>query len=140
MKRLENSRRYPISIIFADVDDLKMINDTLGHLQGDAVLHQAVALLGRCFRTEDLVARVGGDEFAVILPETDEEGVREARERVQATINAQQADPAALHFTLSLGAATAQKGEFLRSALILADQQMYLKKKDRHSANDETSM
>jgi len=140
MKRLENSRRYPVSIIFGDVDDLKMINDTLGHLQGDAVLHQAAALLGRCFRTEDLVARVGGDEFAVILPETDEEGIREARERVQAAIDAQQADPAALHFTLSLGAATAQKGEFLRSALILADQQMYLKKKDRHSANDETSM
>ena len=67
--RMERGRHYPISVLMVDVDHLKITNDRRGHAAGDSLLRRAAAVLRAAFRTEDVVARIGGDEFAVLLPE-----------------------------------------------------------------------
>lgn len=71
LKRLHNSRKYPISIIVGDMNKLKDINDNYGHSMGDRYIKRAAEAIKSSVRIEDVVARIGGDEFAIILPETD---------------------------------------------------------------------
>ncbi|MEP6894606.1 MAG: GGDEF domain-containing protein, partial [Chloroflexota bacterium] len=71
LKRLERGRKFPVSIVMADVDHLKRTNDHGGHAAGDALLKRVARLLTTTFRAEDVVARLSGDEFAVLLPATD---------------------------------------------------------------------
>jgi len=125
MVRMANSRHYPLSIVIADIDGLKTINDNLGHAEGDQLIKQAALALLHSFRGEDVVARIGGDEFAVILQNADEATVKEAIKRVrafQAVINRDKSDSA---LSISLGSATAENSEQLSTAFKLADSRMY---------------
>ncbi len=72
IRRLNNSRQLPISIIMGDLNDLKVINDSYGHSKGDKYLKIIANVLKESIRGEDILARVGGDEFAIILPKADE--------------------------------------------------------------------
>jgi diguanylate cyclase (GGDEF)-like protein len=76
----------PVSLLLIDVDGLKLLNDTHGHIVGDAALRTIAALLEHESRTIDVVARYGGDEFAVILPGVDADGARSYANRVVQTI------------------------------------------------------
>jgi two-component system cell cycle response regulator len=82
---IERARRYrhPLSLILCDFDDFKRINDTHGHLGGDAVLREGAAVLRHCLRSSDLLGRYGGEEFLAVLPEVDLEGGRQAAERLR---------------------------------------------------------
>jgi len=71
----------PLAIALVDLDDFKLINDTFGHPTGDRILRDVADVLREHFREIDLASRLGGEEFAVLLPETDLAGAREATER-----------------------------------------------------------
>jgi two-component system, cell cycle response regulator len=73
-------------LIFSDIDNLKKINDDLGHLQGDLFLKKAAEILRYSFRDSDIIARIGGDEFVVLIPETTDYNVKSTITRLQENI------------------------------------------------------
>ncbi|MDD2422447.1 MAG: diguanylate cyclase, partial [Heliobacteriaceae bacterium] len=86
MRRVEKGRLNSVGIIICDIDGLKVVNDTLGHNAGDAVLLAAARVIKKVFRENDVVARVGGDEFVAILPECDQDTVEQVCNRLKAAI------------------------------------------------------
>ena len=84
-EELERARRYklPLSVILCDLDHFKEVNDTHGHLAGDAVLREGAAALRRCLRATDLLGRYGGEEFLAVLPQVDLPAACAAAERLR---------------------------------------------------------
>ena len=87
MQRLDTERQLPISIVIADVNGLKLVNDTYGHSRGDEVLRHAACILDNSCRREDIIARWGGDEFVVLLPKTSASAVQNLCERINQNCN-----------------------------------------------------
>lgn len=129
MTRLENSRCFPVSIIIGDVDKLKVTNDRYGHDVGDDVLKRVAQILKESFRYEDVVARTGGDEFAILLPETDHAAAQQAMERVEVALKASSIQWQVPGLSISMGTATCEKGMLLSKVMKLADDHMYRNKK-----------
>jgi diguanylate cyclase (GGDEF)-like protein len=108
---LAESDRFqrPVSLLLADLDHFKRVNDEHGHDAGDAVLRHAAQVLGGALRAEvDLCARYGGEEMAILLPQTDLPAARDVAERLRALLNAQPAKVGArqIGVTASFGVAT----------------------------------
>lgn len=102
MQRLEKGRHFPVSIICGDVDGLKTVNDTMGHKKGDELLLAAAGTIKRCTRAGDVVARVGGDEFVVILTGTgaaDTENVVQSHPPQHPAVQRRTPSPAPGHIT-----------------------------------------
>ena len=78
---------YPISIILIDIDNLKVVNDKFGHKAGDNIICKLSELLNQSFRTEDITARIGGDEFAVLIPNLDSKGIHKIISRLSRIID-----------------------------------------------------
>ncbi len=125
LQRLRNSRKYPISIILADVNRLKVVNDTMGHNAGDQILLEAAKIFKKSFRDEDAICRIGGDEFGIVLPQTDQASADKVIERIQARIEEHNQDSSALKLSIAFGSAEVQKGLQLSEVLQLADRRMY---------------
>jgi len=87
-QELERNRRYPrpLTLIYLDLDNFKVINDTHGHQTGDAVLRLVADAMRTSVRTADVVGRLGGDEFAVLMPETDAQLADGAAKRLAASL------------------------------------------------------
>ncbi len=128
MARLEQSRQYPVSIVFADIDGLKLVNDTFGHQDGDRLIIQAACAFQQSFRGDDIISRIGGDEFAVILHGTDAETARKAIQRIHACLAVLNKSNQCYCLSISLGCATAERSEQLHDALKRADEEMYRNK------------
>ena len=139
LERLQHSRRFPISVVVADVDNLKGINDQFGHAKGDELLQGAASVLVNSFRAEDMVARIGGDEFAVLLPGTDAMAVRDAVARIQENVRAYRMASGGPSLGLSIGEATGQRGSVLTDVFRDADGRMY-KEKFSHSGREGLSI
>jgi diguanylate cyclase (GGDEF)-like protein/PAS domain S-box-containing protein len=135
MARLEPSRRFPVSIVVADVNGLKAVNDTLGHAAGDELLQKVALLLRSAFRAEDMVARIGGDEFCIILPDAPAPVAQITIRRLRAVLANYNARPLVSTISISIGAATALQHERLIGAFRLADSRMY---QDKAAAKGES--
>ncbi len=123
--RLIRGRTTPVSVLMADLDGLKLVNDQHGHQAGDSVLRQAAQLLLAACRASDVVARIGGDEFYILLPGVDAPGVASVMERIRRLMAAPQGGRAV---ALSLGCATCDDPSLLDQALDQADRNMYADK------------
>ena len=126
--RLNNSRQFPISVIMVDVDHLKRVNDTLGHVQGDQLLKNVASLFNKVFRTEDIVARLSGDEFAILLPNTNLPSLKRILKRVHSEISVFNQAHQELPIHLSIGYSRALKKNEIEDSLKKADTLMYLEK------------
>jgi len=130
------AERYlrPLSLVFADVDHFKAVNDTHGHWVGDEVLIEVGRRLVASVRVDDWVARYGGEEFAVVLPEMDPEGAMDVAERLRAAIADQKVSTSAggLAVTASFGVASSLPAAFKtpRALVGAADMALYLSKAD----------
>jgi len=121
----------PLSLLMIDVDHFKTINDSHGHPVGDAVLRHIARLMGATFRQIDMVARIGGDEFAVLLPGSDLASAQGAAERLCAALEAQPTptDAGPVRCTLSIGVATMDEATASVDALLKrADEALYAAK------------
>ena len=138
ISRLNTSREYPITIFMLDANNLKTINDSLGHPEGDQLLKNIAAVLKESFRTEDIIARLGGDEFAVLLPQTDAINSQPILERLQDNIRLFNKSDAVRKVDVAIGSATTDQMEDLNAVLKRADEKMYVmkisqKQKRKHS-------
>jgi diguanylate cyclase (GGDEF)-like protein len=115
----------------ADLDKLKETNDRDGHAEGDDLLRQAAKALRASFRAEDVVARIGGDEFAVILPGIDARMAKKAKLRFTDNIKKLNAKRKGNPLQISTGVSTVEKGGSLAEALNQADAQMYAEKQGK---------
>jgi diguanylate cyclase (GGDEF)-like protein len=118
-------RVSPLSLLLFDVDHFKRINDTHGHATGDRVLVDIVQRTGAVIRSIDTVARVGGEEFAVLLPDTGADTALLVAERLRHELD-RALDPAG--YTVSIGAATLRPGETIDAMLKRADAALYAAK------------
>lgn len=131
LARLERGRQFPVSIVMADIDRLKETNDRHGHAAGDDLLKRAAQVLKATFRSEDVIARIGGDEFAVLLPNTDIVTAETVLRRVQTRLQEQNAKRTGAPLSISFGISAADQLKPLLEALKEADANMYLRKRER---------
>ncbi len=129
MSRIERGRYNAVGIVSCDVDGLKLVNDTLGHDEGDRLLVAAAGVIRGCFREGDLVARIGGDEFCVVLPDTTESAVENACQRIQEAVAGYNDANPELPVSISVGYAVSRGADRnLKDLFKEADNSMYRKK------------
>ena len=132
MAQINHANPFPISIVVADIDGMKRTNDTRGHPAGDELLRRTAEVLKSVCRNDDVVARIGGDEFAILLPHTDRRAAGAVLERLKDRLAEHNSVYEGLPLYISLGAATAYEGGLLPQAVSIADREMYRDKEEHH--------
>jgi diguanylate cyclase (GGDEF)-like protein len=129
LKEITRARRghKPIAFLMVDLDHFKGVNDSYGHLQGDAVLAELASIISTGARESDVCARYGGEEFALILHETNDAGARILAERIRAKVAAH-TFPGGLKLTISIGVAATAEPALFTSLIERADQALYAAK------------
>jgi diguanylate cyclase (GGDEF)-like protein len=133
-RELDRARRYrhTLSLLIIDVDDFKRFNDRFGHPAGDFALRKIAELLRKCARTTDIISRYGGEEFAVILPESTPGGSLMVAERIKSEVADHNFIPTAddpVHLTVSIGIYSSERGEVTEDQMVsFADEASYVAK------------
>ena len=129
LQEIQRARRHQMAMSFLmiDLDHFKQVNDTYGHLNGDAVLAELATILRSGARESDVCARYGGEEFGLILTETTEDGARTLAERIRAKVAAA-TFPGGLKLTISIGVAATEEPALFTTLMERADQALYVAK------------
>ena len=128
LRRLTDARYLPVGVIVCDIDGLKFINDTLGHDTGDKLIAAAAYMIAACFGAGDVVARIGGGEFGIILPHSGPDAVGEACDRIQAAV-ADYRETSKMPLSVSVGMSLCTDGQTtLNDTFKTADRNMYREK------------
>ena len=133
LSRLERNGPYPVSVVMADLNGLKDVNDSLGHAAGDALLRRVGEVLRKAIGDTATAARIGGDEFGVLLPGVDERGAAQFAERLETLVDLNNQFYHGPRISLALGRATCAQGERLEQAMSAADTRMYRSKQMHYS-------
>ncbi len=127
MSRLDSPKQLPISIITGDLNGLKIINDTYGHNKGDEMLIKTAGILKQVLRSEDILARHGGDEFIILLPQTEKQEAQKIVERIKKESQKTAEDDVPV--SIGMGAATKSlSSQDIREVVQKADDEMYKNK------------
>ncbi|GAB4482552.1 MAG: hypothetical protein Kow0088_25510 [Anaerolineales bacterium] len=133
LEKMERDCVLPLSILVADVDGLKRVNDELGHGAGDRLLRSAAEILRASFRSVDVVARIGGDEFAVLLPSAEGQIAGQLTQRVASNLRRYNRSHPEFPVHISYGIATTAQPMPLTQLLSQADRRMYQHKARKRS-------
>jgi diguanylate cyclase (GGDEF)-like protein len=129
MRRLRSGRFDPVGIIICDIDGLKLVNDSLGHIPGDELLQTAADVIKKCFRDNDVIARIGGDEFAILMSYSPLATVEAAYQRIMSAVIEYNTNSTGFLLSISVGFACKDTADTKLSDIFQqADDAMYRKK------------
>lgn len=138
VERIEQNHIRPVSVIACDVNGLKLINDYLGHATGDTLLADTALLLRRSLRATDCIARMGGDEFTILLPSCPEETALKILFELQRTFEEHNSAPDTMPLLLAFGCASVKSADMpLSRTLVEADREMLRQKHAQRGAAHE---
>lgn len=140
-KRFDTDDQFPLSVIIGDINGLKLINDTLGYEEGDKMIIKIAKLIKSCCRTQDIVARTGGNEFSILLPQTNNETSDIIMNHIMETCegNIKSAENETYYTNISLGHATkTSDGESIDRVIKNAEDFMYKRKLLAHKSMHST--
>jgi diguanylate cyclase (GGDEF)-like protein/PAS domain S-box-containing protein len=132
LARLDEHGPHPVGVLMVDLDDLKRVNDEQGHAAGDAMLRRVAEVLRTTFRSDDVLARIGGDEFAVLTSGRDVDAVEVLGARLTEAVAQHNRAQDSTPLRLSIGVAIAESGMSIAAALHDADARMYSMKRLHH--------
>ena len=124
MERLDTERQLPLSIIMVDVNGLKLVNDSYGHNKGDELLQKAADILQNSVRSEEIIARWGGDEFVILLPGTSRQEAEKVFERIKEKCRKTEKDDLPVSLGMGIGVKK-EPDESIEETLNEADDNMY---------------
>lgn len=133
------SKRYntPLTLVMIDIDAFKSINDTYGHFAGDYVLKEIASVLSKSIREFDILARFGGDEFVLLLPNTDYNAAKAFINRLEKTVKGSMIiyDNHRINVSASFGVAQLKNEEKFEMVLKVADKHLYEKKREKEDSS-----
>ena len=128
LNRITRKGPWPLSIIAIDLNGLKSVNDEQGHAAGDSMLRRVGEVLAKAVDAPACAARIGGDEFTVLLPGCDERGAQAVQQRILSLLDLNNQFYPGQALSLAMGLACCESGSEVEAAVHQADQQMYAAK------------
>ncbi len=138
LKRLDTRSQLPLSVMIGDINGVKLVNDAFGHSDGDRLIQQCAEIISSCSRPGDAVARIGGDEIAILMPKTDNATALEVLENIKSALNAfsMKARDEKFEYSISLGFATKRTAdEDIQNIMRIAEEYMYQRKLLEHNSS-----